>query len=131
MILCSTSTLREMSSLVRQCSAPLTYSESGRCSNPPSPGDPRQGRRPPRALSETARHGVGAIGAVRGRLVSFLAMVALLVGAMTTGSFTSATRWVSEQITEMVIKDPPAPPVDETKTTKGKRSKTADRLESR
>ena len=131
-ILCSTSTLREMlesrptvlgAADVQRIGPVLESALTRR----PAPG----AATPTRAQRDRPARASARSGPSVGRLVAFLAMVALLVGAMTTGAFTSATRWVSEQITEMVIEDPPAPPVDETKTTKGKRNKTADRLESR
>ena len=94
------------SSLVRRRSTPLTYNESDRCSKLPSPGAPRDRRRPIDALSETARHGRRRDRGRRSEGWHVRADGGAARRALTTGAFTSAAHWVSDHITEMVFDDP-------------------------
>ena len=54
-------------------------------------------------------------------------MVALLYVALATGAFTSATQWVGDHVSEILIGDPTEQPADESDKPKGKRRPTSDR----
>ena len=122
-ILCSTSTLREMlesrpavleSAEVQRIGSVLAAALTRR----PTPATMPMRARRDRPARASARSGPSL-----GRLAVFLLMVALLAAALATGAFTSAAHWVGDRVTEIVFDDPTGPPTDKPKD--GRHNKTA------
>ena len=126
-IICSTSTLREMLESRPAVLEPADVQrlgsvlESALTRPPTSVAAPKTVQRH-RSARTSARSGPSL-----GRLVAFVLMVALLYVALATGAFTSATQWVGDHVSEILIGDPTEQPADESDKPKGKRRPTSDR----
>ena len=126
-IICSTSTLREMLESRPAVLEPADVQRIGSVLEPALTRLPASAAPPARAQRDRPARTSSRSGPSIGRLVGFVLIVALLAGALATGAFTSAAHWVGDQVSEIVIDDPTDPPANESDRPKDKRRPASDR----